>query len=162
MVPVSWEITYDCGHRHVRDLSAEPAGERASTARWLQYRACPGCFPLTRLPARAVHEYIATETVNRYALPALTGSMKHRKWALFARNELITTAHTHLTTSGGGTDTGFVRDVIVPARRILSAAWWIHNRAANPADLPELVNNLTKHPTHTTQPSPHKKGKAFS
>ncbi|WP_448810548.1 hypothetical protein [Agromyces bauzanensis] len=139
-------VTYACGHSEERDLSDLPAGQRAGRAAWLAKQKCFECFK--KAGKRKVSKEVASERAallseaeadqERGGLPVLRGSAKQKDWALTVRFQLLRDAY-ELVQSGQLDEPGFEEQILVPARRIDAAHWWIDNRDANVEDLAELL-----------------------
>lgn len=135
-VPAPFDVQHKCGHAQERDLSDKPAGERASYAAWLAKQACTECWKKTRdrkvskevQAERAAELKEALEDQERSELPILNGSAKQVDWAVKVRYEFLRDAYTSLVEEGALDDDSFENNVLVPARRVTAARWWIDNR----------------------------------
>lgn len=144
-----YDIDHKCGHAEHHDLSNLPAGKRAGRAVWLATTDCTDCFKTRNRKTlskevqaeRAAEQQTATAQAERDQLAVLVGSEKQIEWAHRVRYELLRDTYTALVAEGTFTDDQFDAEVIVPARLIDRAHWWIDNRATSPADLPELLND---------------------
>lgn len=145
-----WPVTYTCGHTEDRDLSDKPAGKRAGSAKWFGAKfVCSGCFRKNTSSGETEQERDArraaeanerrTEAERDGLPPNLIGSDAQADWALRVRQELIRAAYERLVQEGDLTDAQFEQTVLAPARPIDRARWWIDNRDAEPAELPELL-----------------------
>ncbi|MWJ38168.1 hypothetical protein, partial [Clavibacter michiganensis] len=77
---------------------------------------------------------------ERDGLPVdLVGTEKQVPWALRIRAELIRGAYEALVESGELSDAEFEEQVLVTARPLDRARWWIDNKDAAAEDLPELL-----------------------
>ena len=149
-VKTIWPVQYTCGHTENRDLSDKPAGKRASSAKWFgEHLVCSRCFKkqngsdesdAERDARHAKEAEQIREDAERDGLPInLVGTEKQVPWALRIRAELIRGAYEALVQEGELTDADFEDQVLVPARPIDRARWWIDNKDADAADLPELL-----------------------
>lgn len=149
-VKTIWPVQYTCGHTENRDLSDKPAGKRASSAKWFgEHLVCSRCFKkqngsdesdAERDARHAKEAEQIREDAERDGLPIdLVGTEKQVPWALRIRAELIRGAYEALVQEGELSDADFEEQVLVPARPIDRARWWIDNKDADAADLPELL-----------------------
>lgn len=149
-VKTIWPVQYTCGHTENRDLSDKPAGKRASSAKWFgEHLVCSRCFKKQNGSDESDAERDAwhakeaeqiREDAERDGLPIdLVGTEKQVPWALRIRAELIRGAYEALVQEGELSDADFEEQVLVPARPIDRARWWIDNKDADAADLPELL-----------------------
>ncbi|NQX25665.1 hypothetical protein [Curtobacterium sp. VKM Ac-2852] len=149
-VKTIWPVQYTCGHTENRDLSDKPAGKRASSAKWFgEHLMCSRCFKkqngsdesdAERDARHAKEAEQIREDAERDGLPIdLVGTEKQVPWALRIRAELIRGAYEALVQEGELSDADFEDQVLVPARPIDRARWWIDNKDADAADLPELL-----------------------
>lgn len=149
-VKTIWPVEYTCGHIENRDLSDKPAGKRAGSAKWFgEHLVCSRCFKkqngsgesdAERDARHAAEEKQIREDAERDGLPVdLVGTEKQVPWALRIRAELIRGAYEALVEAGELSDTEFEEQVLVPARPIDRARWWIDNKDAAAEDLPELL-----------------------
>jgi len=146
-VKTTWDVTHICGHEQAHDLSAKRVSERAGYARWLSTKDCGDCYFAKRdasagqdreawLASKRAEEAAATETWETKAgMTPLMGSPKAVGWATRVRHQLLSAAYD----VAGPTDDEFEARVLVPARRITSASWWIDQRDADAEDIAELV-----------------------
>lgn len=77
---------------------------------------------------RAAELEEAVEDQERSELPILNGSAKQVDWAVTVRYELLRDAYTSLVEEGTLEEDSFENHVLVPARRVTAARWWIDNR----------------------------------
>lgn len=149
-VKTIWPVEYTCGHIENRDLSDKPAGKRAASAKWFgEHLVCGRCFKkqngsgesdADRDARHAEEAKQIREDADRDGLPLdLIGTEKQVPWALRIRAELIRSAYEALVECGELTDADFEEQVLVPARPLDRARWWIDNKDADAADLPELL-----------------------
>lgn len=149
-VKTIWPVEYTCGHIENRDLSDKPAGKRAASAKWFgEHLVCGRCFKQQNGSGEsdadrdARHKEEAEqirEDANRDGLPLdLVGTEKQVPWALRIRAELIRGAYEALVEGGELTDADFEEQVLLPARPLDRARWWIDNKDADAGDLPELL-----------------------
>lgn len=148
-VPARLPVTYTCGHTETKDLSNRPAGERARLAKWYGAKfVCSECFvpgavdeTRAELEARRAteHQELVAEAA-RDGLPVdLVGTAKQVGWAIRVRQELIRGAYEALVQTDLLTEEDFKGQVLIAARPLDRARWWIDNRDMSPADLPELL-----------------------
>jgi hypothetical protein len=144
-------IKYKCGHTQATDLSKVPAGRRKAHAYGLGLnRICGRCFIkenaagretwLAERNAQALAEAESFEADHQ--LPPVEGSEKQIPWATRVRYELLSTALQALTVDADETLSAedFEERILVPARAITRARWWIDNGDADAEDVEELVN----------------------
>lgn len=141
----SFMITHVCGHAQARDLSTDPATKRAAKAKWWATQTCTACLkaqPRRRMPVsrevqaerdRRKQEALADQEASN--LPPLHGSEKQLDWALRVRFELIQTAYEDLVQSEALTEDEFDAQVLVPARRVSTARWWLDVKDNSTEDL---------------------------
>jgi hypothetical protein len=148
-VKTSWPIDHLCGHTTTADLSARPADRRAGYARWLAGRNCTDCWKADRdndtagkeawLAAKRAEEQEAADAwAAQYRMPPLEGPERTVGWAGRCRHQLVVGAHAVLVLEGEMDDAGWVA-VEETVRTITRAGWWLDQREADPADLPELL-----------------------
>lgn len=157
-----WSIDHACGHTTEVDLSARPADRRAGYARWLAARGCSECWRASQgQDSESTAEWLANKRseeaakaerwAEEYQMPPLDGSERAVAWASRCRHQLVTAAYTALVLEGelGETEWEAIEEAVRPQTR---AGWWIDNRDAEPADLPELLeaagerDRLTENP----------------
>ncbi|MGP3775457.1 hypothetical protein ACTWJ8_32020 [Streptomyces sp. SDT5-1] len=144
-----WTIDHACGHTSEADLSGRPADRRAAYARWLAGRDCTDCWRATRdEDADTKAEWLANQRVieqsaaqawsEQYRMPPLEGSEKAVSWAARCRHQLVSAAYTALVIEGTTSTAEWeaIEDLVQP---VVRAGWWIDQRGADPADLPELL-----------------------
>lgn len=135
-IPTLFDVQHKCGHTQEHDLADKAAGERAGFAAWLSKQPCTECWKKRQdrkvskevQTERAALEEQALEDQERSELPILVGSAKQTSWALRVRYELLRDAYTSLVEEGALDEDSFESDVLVPARRVTAARWWIDNR----------------------------------
>jgi len=148
-----WLIDHSCGHQDEKDLSHKAADERAGFARWLAGRDCTDCWQAARTAntrdtatwvaeRRAAEQEAATAWSERFDMPPLSGTDKAVLWATRCRHALVTAAH-HSLVLDGDLDEAAWQDLEQAVRTITRGGWWIDQRDADPADLPELVAAAT-------------------
>jgi hypothetical protein len=151
-VKTVWPITFSCGHAEEKDLSSKRADERAGYAGWLSQKKCTACWredqDLTG-DGLSTQEWIAkrraeeAETISEWEavahMPTLAGAAKAIDWARRSRHAVLTVAYDALVVTGGLAEDDWAAMIEEPARRIDRASWWIDNRAAEPAEIAELV-----------------------
>jgi len=148
-VPTVWTITFSCGHTADRDLSDRPADRRAGFADWLTRTPCTDCWRAAQgedttskaewlAHKRAAEQAEAEEWSARYRMPPLDGTERAVAWGTRCRYQLVAAAYTALVLEGTTSDTEWeaIEDA---ARPLTRAGWWIDQRNADPADLPELL-----------------------
>lgn len=146
-IPTTYEIEYKCGHTGTRDLSDVAAGQRAGKVAWMETTKCFDCFKATgdrkiSKERKAEHEKLREDALydqERSSLPILRGSDKQQLWALDCRFKLIRDAYEDLVQEGDLPDSEFEGQVLVLARRIGVAKWWIDNRETTTDGLLELL-----------------------
>ncbi|MFI7337131.1 hypothetical protein ACIBUY_04225 [Streptomyces sp. NPDC050085] len=144
-----WSVEHACGHTVEFDLSDRPADRRAGFARWLSTRECTDCWRASRdedaeakaewlARQRAAEQDVAEEWAQQYRMPPLEGTDRAVAWASRCRHRLVSAAYTALVAEGGMSETEWesVEDAVRPITR---AGWWLDQREADPADLPELL-----------------------
>lgn len=150
-IATSLSIKYKCGHSQSTDLSKVPAGRRKSHAFGLgKNRVCGRCFAdgnaegcekfLAERNAQTLAEAESFE--NDHDIPPLTGSEKQLSWGHRSRYEILSKALEELT---AGEDASMSEDdfetrILVPARSVLRASWWIDNQDSKAEDIEELVS----------------------
>lgn len=154
-VKTTWTVTHVCGHSQDHDLSDKRPSERAGFARWLSGKECSACWRASKdkekgqdreawLAERRAAEAREIEAwEQRTGMPALDGSEKQVQWARRVRRDLLTAAH-DAWLDGGRTEEEFVKQVETPAKTLLRAHWWIDQREADAADVPELVDDAAE------------------
>ncbi|MDT0382330.1 hypothetical protein RM572_26580 [Streptomyces sp. DSM 42041] len=146
----------------VHDLSARPADKRAGFARWLAGRDCTDCWKAARdadsgsteqwlAAKRAEEQQAATEWARRFGMPPLEGPPRTLDWGERTRHQLVTAAHTALVAEGTLSEADWAA-LEEQARRVTLAGWWIDQRDADGADLPELLDAATDDDHGTENP----------
>jgi hypothetical protein len=150
-----WLVEHDCGDDEVHDLSGKRPSERASYARWLRSKDCSVCWRRIRgndkgtdnetwLAERRAEEFLTVRTwERRTAMCDLDGSDKAAPWGARVRYQLMLAAHGHHVAGAGMPNDEFVDRFVFPARSVSSAAWWIDQRDTDPADLEELLADVS-------------------
>lgn len=146
-IATNWDIDYCCGHSATRDLSDQPAGQRAGRAAWLATQPCFDCYRQTagrKVSAeveaeRSAERAAAEDFAKQNELPVLQGSEKQIAWAHRVRHELLRGAYDSLVEGGDFSEEQFDHQVLVTARNVDLAKWWIDNRDVPAAQLPELL-----------------------
>lgn len=144
-----WPIDHACGHSTDVDLSERPADRRAGYARWLASRECSACWRASKdADSESKAEWLANKRAEeaaeaeswaeQYRMPPLDGSERAIGWASRCRHQLVTAAYTALVAEGEMDETKW-RAIEAAVRPLTRAGWWIDNREAEPADLPELL-----------------------
>ncbi|WP_058043948.1 hypothetical protein [Streptomyces roseifaciens] len=161
-VRTHWTIDHTCGHQAEHDLSDRAADRRAGFARWLEARDCSDCWKAAResSPAdkeqwlaarRAEEQEAATGWEQRYEMPPLEGPEKAVEWAVRCRHQLVTAAYTALAVEGDLDDADW-SEIEEKVRTVTRAGWWIDQRDADGADLPELLEAATDADRPTENP----------
>jgi hypothetical protein len=162
-----WSVEHHCGHREVHELSGRRPAERAGYARWLSGKDCSNCWRGTRdndngldnetwLAERRAEEAVAVHAwERRTAMGELDGSDKSIPWAARVRYQLLSSAHDHYVRSGGMSTDAFTDRFEVPARTVTSASWWIDQRDTDPADLEELLADVSSDVAATVTENAH-------
>ncbi|MGW6909258.1 hypothetical protein [Streptomyces sp. NPDC054940] len=158
-----WAINHACGHKTEEvDLSDRPADRRAGYARWLAERDCTDCWRATRgedteskaewlAKRRAAEQAEAEEWSTRYRMPPLEGTDRAIAWGTLCRHQLVAGAYTALVVEGTTSEAEWaaIEDAVRPLTR---AGWWLDQRDAEPADLPELLAAATEGDRPTENP----------
>lgn len=141
-VQTKFEITFKCGHEQTRDLSEKPAGKRKGFANWLSGQDCFDCWKEETKDERAEQRRESAATnAKKLGLPDLDGSEKQLLWAPVFRDSLIQNAHEELCRGDDPAmnEEEFDERIMVHARAITRAGWWMDNVDSEPEDLEELV-----------------------
>jgi len=158
-----WTIDHlPCGHQSEADLSARPADQRAGYARWLAKRECTDCWRETHqrdaaatsawLESKRTQEREAAQDwAKRFRMPPLDGPERAIVWASTVRHQLVTGAYTALVAEGA-LDEADWQELEDRARTVTRAGWWIDQREADPADLPELLEAVADSDRTTENP----------
>jgi hypothetical protein len=158
-----WLVEHECGDDEVHELSSKRPSERAAYARWLGSKDCSGCWRRaggndnatdneTWLAERRTEEAAAVRIwERRAAMCDLDGSDKSVPWGARVRYNLLTAAHDHHVTVGGMSEDEFADRFEVSARTVTLASWWIDQRDTDPADVEELLADVSADDT----PSAH-------
>lgn len=137
-----FEITFACGHVETRDLSEKPAGKRKGIANWLSGKDCFECWKEETKDERAEkRREAAASNAQKLGLPGLEGSESQLLWAPVFRDSLVQNAHEELCRGEDAvmSEDEFDQRIMVHARMITRAGWWMDNSDADPSDLEELV-----------------------
>ncbi|MGH4028718.1 hypothetical protein ACQB60_07255 [Actinomycetota bacterium Odt1-20B] len=157
-----WTIDHACGHTTEADLSDRPADRRAGYARWLAERDCTDCWRASRqddgesktewlAAQRAAEQAEAEAWSQQYRMPALEGTDRAVAWGIRCRHQLVSAAYTALVVEGTTSEAAW--EAIENAGRPLTrAGWWIDQRDADPADLPELLEAASESDRPTENP----------
>ncbi|MEU9342023.1 hypothetical protein AB0D74_12495 [Streptomyces sp. NPDC048278] len=148
-VKKSWTINHACGHTSQADLSDRPADRRAGYARWLTERECADCWRAARgedtgskaewlAKKRADEQTEAEEWSARYRMPPLDGTDRAVAWGTRCRYQLVSAAYAALVLEGTTSEAAW-EDIEEAIRPVTRAGWWLDQRDADPADLPELL-----------------------
>ena len=150
-----WLVEHDCGDDEVHDLSAKRPSERAAYARWLRSKDCSACWRRTRgndkstdnetwLAERRTEEAAAVRIwERRAAMRDLDGSDKAALWGARVRCQLLTAAYNLHVTRSGMSEDEFADRFEVPARTVTSASLWFDQRDTDPADVEELLDDVS-------------------
>ncbi|MEU3692350.1 hypothetical protein [Streptomyces narbonensis] len=157
-----WTIDHACGHTVESDLSDRPADRRAGYARWLASRDCSGCWRASReediktkvewlAKQRATDQAEAEAWSEQYRMPPLDGTDRAVAWATRCRRQLVSAAYTALVVEGttSAAEWEAIEDAVRPLTR---AGWWLDQRDADPADLPELLEAASASDRPTENP----------
>ncbi|MFE4055216.1 hypothetical protein ACFXP3_02730 [Streptomyces sp. NPDC059096] len=145
-------------------MSDRPADRRAGFARWLAGRDCTDCWKAARsadteskaqwLAAKRTEErQAAAEWAQKFDMPPLEGPERLLEWGERSRHQLMKAAHTALVAEGAWDEADWAK-LEERARLIGRAGWWIDQRDAEGADLPELLHaagegdRATENPFH--------------
>jgi hypothetical protein len=71
------------------------------------------------------------------------GSHKAIPWGAHVRYHLLTAAHDYHVAGGGMSNDEFADRFEVPARTVTSASWWIDQCDTDPADMEELLADVS-------------------
>lgn len=149
----TFKVKHKCRHTVEHDLSDKPVGDRQGFAGWLATRDCTGCWrmrqPASALPpelakARADESAVALEFQRQQELPELPelqGSLKQIGWAVKVRYEMILKAYEDSVSTGLMDKAYFAQRVLVPARGVTQAKWWIDHREADTDQLTVLLSD---------------------
>ncbi|MEU6356009.1 hypothetical protein ABZ896_42980 [Streptomyces sp. NPDC047072] len=134
----------------MHDLSNRPADRRTGFARWLAQKDCTDCWKAARdtdsasteqwlAAKRAAEQSEAEEWSARYRMPPLDGTDRAVAWGTRCRHQLVSAAYAALVLEGTISDAEWeaVEEAVRPLTR---AGWWLDQRDADPADLPELLD----------------------
>jgi hypothetical protein len=150
-----WPIGHSCGHTDEHDLSGKRPSERAGYARWLSGKDCSNCWRGTRdndhgadneawLAERRAEEATVIRTWEcQAAMCELDGSDKSIPWGARVRYQLLSSAHDCHVANGDMSEDEFADRFEVPARTVSSASWWIDQRDTDPADMEELLADVS-------------------
>lgn len=159
-----WTIEHACGHTSEADLSGRLADRRAGYARWLAARDCTQCWRASPnrdgvarddwLAQKREEEQLAAEEWSEQCrMPPLEGTERAAAWAVRCRHQLVTAAYTALVVEGTTSEAEWeaVEELI---RQVSGAGWWLDQRDADPADLPELLEAASVADQPTENPHP--------
>ncbi|MEV7955287.1 hypothetical protein [Streptomyces sp. NPDC088141] len=152
-VRTAWPVLHECGHEVTHDLSNRPADKRAGFARWLAAKDCSDCWKAARdgdstsreewlATKRAEEQAAATAWAEQFDMPPLEGAAKALAWGERSRHQLVTAAHAALVAEGTWDDADWMV-LEEKVRAVTRAGWWIDQREAEGADLPELLDAAT-------------------
>jgi hypothetical protein len=91
----------------------------------------------------AAEQAEAAMWADRVRMPPLAGSPKATVWAEHCRHQLVSAAYTALVTDASALTEEEWERLEDAARTITRAGWWLGQRDADPADLPELLAAAT-------------------
>ncbi|MFB6987949.1 hypothetical protein ACFC0C_16370 [Streptomyces sp. NPDC056178] len=134
-------------------MSNRPADKRAGFARWLAAKDCSDCWKAARdgdstsgeewlATKRAEEQAAAKAWAEQFDMPPLEGPAKALAWGERSRHQLVTAAHTALVIEGTWDDADWMV-MEEKVRAVTRAGWWIDQRDAEGADLPELLDAAT-------------------
>ncbi|SOE32571.1 hypothetical protein [Streptomyces sp. OK228] len=157
-----WTINHACGDTTQADLSDRPADRRAGYARWLAEHDCTECWRAAQgedteskaewlAKKRAAEQAEAEEWSTQYRMPPLDGTDRAVAWGTRCRHQLVAGAYTALVMEGTTSEAEWaaIEDAVRPLTR---AGWWLDQRDADPADLPELLAAATAGDRPTENP----------
>ncbi|MFI8103424.1 hypothetical protein [Streptomyces sp. NPDC086023] len=161
-VPTSFEVVHSCGHTVAHDLSTRSADQRAGYARWLAERKCSECWRAEhRADAASTAEWLAAKRAEEQAaaaawatqfdMPELEGPEKILGWGERCRHQLVTSAYEALVTEGTWNEADWAQ-LEEQIRLLTRAGWWVDQRDADGADLPELLDAATDADRPTENP----------
>ena len=154
-IKAEWPVEHHCGHVEEHDLCGRRPSERAGYARWLSRRDCSICWRGTRgndngvdnetwLAERRTEEAVVIRAwERRTAMGELDGSNKSIHGEPEFDYQLLSSAHDHHVANGGMSEDEFADRFEVPARAVTSASWWIDQRDTDPADMEELLADVS-------------------
>lgn len=161
-VKKSWTINHAYGHISQADLSHRPADRRAGYARWLTEHDCADCWRAVEgegteskaewlAKKRAAEQAEAEEWSARYRMPPLDGTDRAVAWGTRCRHQLVSAAYTALVLEGTTSEAEWeaIEESVQPLTR---AGWWLDQRDADPADLPELLEAAATNDRPTENP----------
>lgn len=161
-VKTKWTVDHACGHTAIADLSDRPADRRIGYVRWLAGRDCTECWKTNRgdeakdnaawlARKRAEEQAEAERWAAQFRMPPLDGTVRAVTWGNRCRHQLMSAAYTALVLEGATSEADWevTEDA---ARTVTRAGWWIDQREAEPADLPELLHAATEADRPTENP----------
>jgi hypothetical protein len=155
-----WPVNHSCGHEQDHDLSDKRPSERASFARWLEDKDCSDCWRVAqdrawRAKRRAEEAAVIVSWEARAGMPALEGSDKAVGWGSRVRHQLVTEGHHYHVFDSDMSEFEFEDRFEAPARTVTSASWWIDQRDTDPADMEELLADVSADAKATTAENPY-------
>jgi len=84
----------------------------------------------------------------------LDGSDKSIAWGARVRYQLLSSAHDRHVANGDMSEDEFADRFEVPARAVRSASWWIDQRDTGPADMEELLADVSSGVAASVSQSP--------
>ncbi|MBV9025570.1 MAG: hypothetical protein JO362_17660, partial [Streptomycetaceae bacterium] len=100
---------------------------------------------------RAAEQQAANQWAQQFAMPPLDGPAKAVDWGERCRHQLATAAYTTPVTEGSWGEAEWA-ELEEKIRRVTRAGWWIDQREADGADLPELLDAATSDDCGTENP----------
>jgi hypothetical protein len=146
MAKTVFVVDHECGHTQEHDLSKKPAGKRAGLAAWLKDKPCWDCGKSSGISPeqKAEQEAQTAETEKTLGLPDLAATPaqtpKLLPWGRQIRAAVLREAY-DLVESGKETESWFTNNFLEPAKRITGCTWWVDNREATLAEMPELLDD---------------------
>ncbi|BAU88009.1 hypothetical protein SLA_7143 [Streptomyces laurentii] len=157
-----FDVVHSCGHAITHDLSGRWADQRAGYARWLAARACTDCWRAEQqadtasraewlAAKRAEEQAAAAAWTDQFDMPPLEGPETILDWGERTRHQLVTSAYTALVTEGTWDEADWAQ-LEEQIRLVTRAGWWIDQRDAGGADLPELLDAASDRDRPTENP----------
>ena len=132
--PLQVSVTHKCKHTVAHDLANIPAYDRKARAEWLAKKPCTDCW-IARNKKRATTAWlkqknqaeleVAMRRAKLAGLRELTGSDSACAWGTRARDAALA----RVREAYAGDAAGFSREVLAPAKRVVTASWWIGHHA---------------------------------
>ncbi|WP_053353935.1 hypothetical protein [Leucobacter musarum] len=134
-------VTHACGHSQVRDLSDTAKSQRAEKRDWWATQKCRACSteewkrsrPMSaefkaKLEARKQEAF---DDAERQGLSPLQGTDKQVGFATEVRYKILTELYDELVQSGQMTEDEYEEKVVVLARRINRARFWLDHKESS-------------------------------